>query len=126
MDEELLRQEREILREYLLQRKTNLEDISLEIGEENLTKLILDLVRMDKFLKNAEEAAKLKNFESTVELTVQGRLVKDNFYSVLANAYGGMPALLRRGLDGTPTLLRDYVLQKYDSCVTRCENTLYS
>lgn len=124
MDEELIVKERTLLGAYLAERKSSLENLTLEMGENNVSKLVLHLGNMEKLFLRAKEAAKTKDFESAAYIIGAGaKVVKDRYYMVLTEVYG-LPILVKENLQGNPALLRDYIMERYDLGYKNCEQLL--
>ena len=106
----LISKERDSLGTYLSENLSSLEIVGRHLGEDHLDKLILGLAVMQLHLDNSSECARMGNLNGAASYGVEAKLTKDGIYGVLHEAYGGIPKM-----EGTPKILRDYIMSKYDN-----------
>lgn len=121
-EQQKIQNERDALDKHLDEQGFSTQIVIDEIGPKCLENLLLGLAVMEQQIEQAAEAAKKGDQLLACQLLGAGaRITKDDIYAVLMESYGGPQAFLQRGLQGVPTLLRDYIKGKYDGGEKRCE-----
>ena len=122
MNEEKFSVEREALRDYLVTKGSSLESFSTEIGAGPLEQVVGKLALMEELIQRAVTAARVSDFDQTVYLLGAGaKRVKDDIYSVVIEAVGGIAVFCGRSMTPNEVRFTDYVSQKYAGGERQCE-----
>jgi|GEM_PF-5810640 len=116
------REEKEELGRFLSQRGMRLEAVASKIGSPYFDKFISALAAMGEMIERGADAAKTGDLELTGRILGAGAKVqKDAVYGVLIESMGGIRPILDQGINGHLALLRDYIMERYETGVTKCE-----
>lgn len=114
--------ERNSLEAFLSNNKFSISDVQRELGDLCFSKFISELSEMGRMLEQAEMAAK-----GTKDIRIVGyilgagaKMQKDNVYAVLTLGIGE----IFPKIEGYVAVLRDYIMERFDKGVKRCEYAL--
>ena len=108
---------------WLNENDYTIQNIKEDLGKRNvkIEDMIMALTIMDIEIETAVEYARKGDIVHAGHILGGCKTTKDFIYGQLIKTYGGIQLLSSEGLAGNMALWRDYIVNKFDGGVKRCE-----